>query len=74
MSSYNNPSSGLDGLGFRATRSVTAKRVIEFLQQFPPESIVYGYEGEDTGIGVETPDGGYAFISTVDGDTEHRGL
>lgn len=40
----------------------TVKDLIKELQKFPEDAMCYGYEGENTGIGIKIKDGKYGFI------------
>jgi len=42
--------------------SVTVKTMKELLACLPEDARLYGYEGEDTGVGVMLADGSFAWI------------
>jgi hypothetical protein len=42
----------------------TVKELKRELRKFPDDALCYGYEGECTGIGIETKDGKFGFIYT----------
>lgn len=49
---------------------ITVKRLREILAQLPDDGTCYAYEGEDTGLGIRYPDGGFSWIRARDTDKE----
>jgi len=47
---------------------IALERLIRLLSEFPAGSSAHGYEGEDTGITVDFPNGGFGFIHACERD------
>jgi hypothetical protein len=47
---------------------ITVKTLKKLTDQLPDDAIIFGYEGEDTGITIKMPDGNYKFIRACDSD------
>ena len=45
-----------------AAAMITVKRLMELLAHCPPDAKVFAYEGEDTGMTMEFPDGSRRWI------------
>lgn len=50
----------------------TVRKMIEELQKFPMDAGCYGYEGENSGLGIKTKDGKYGFIFCSDFDQDDK--
>ncbi len=48
---------------------ISVKKLKEFLSQLPEDAQCYGYEGEDTGIGIRY-ENKFWFIRAIDSETE----
>lgn len=53
---------------------ITVEKLIKLLERVPLNAEVYAYEGEDTGISINDPDGGSWWIQARDNNKEDNYL